>query len=310
MQNPDKGGEKWDLGIRDLKIFRVISRGIKHVYLKEGEKVFETSMDPVEVLGLYAHKGEIMRRETRIDFENLLIKDFSHAEDRVTLPFDPPEVWGSGITYEMSRRRYSEEKVPKIMDKTIYEAVYEAQRPEVFFKATAPRCVGHGEPIRIRRDSVWTLPEAELAVVIDENGSIMGFSAADDVSARDIESENPLYLPQSKIFSGCFAMGPCIVTPDEIGDPYSLKVELKIKRGGQTVYQNSTSTSKMKRRLNEQIEYLLRDNPVPRGTVLSTGTGIVPGRDVSLQEHDIVEIQIEKIGVLVTPVIKSDVQYK
>jgi len=134
MQNPDKGGEKWDLGIRDLKIFRVISRGIKHVYLKEGEKVFETSMDPVEVLGLYAHKGEIMRRETRIDFENLLIKDFSHAEDRVTLPFDPPEVWGSGITYEMSRRRYSEEKVPKIMDKRFMRLSTRRKDPRSFLR--------------------------------------------------------------------------------------------------------------------------------------------------------------------------------
>lgn len=271
--------------------------------------MFETSMDPIEALKLYVHKGDILRRETQIDLEGLLAKDFSHAGDRVTLPFDPPEVWGSGITYEMSRKRYSEENVPRIMDKTIYEAIYEAPRPEIFFKATGPRCVGHGEPIYVRRDSVWTLPEAELGTIIDEDGSILGFTAADDVSARDIESENPLYLPQSKIFRGCFAMGPCVVTPDEIGDPYSLEIELKIKREGQTVYQHSTNTCKMKRRLNEQIEYLLRDNPVPRGTVLSTGTGIVPGRDVSLQNRDVVEIRIEKIGVLVTPVIKAGVEF-
>ncbi|BBD73242.1 fumarylacetoacetate (FAA) hydrolase [Sulfodiicoccus acidiphilus] len=222
---------------------------------------------------------------------------------KITKPLDPPEVWGAGISYEAARGRYTEDVKDKGM--TIYDMVYNAERPEIFFKATANRCVGHMEPIRVRSDSSWTLPEPELGVVLSSSGRPLAFTVVDDVSARDIESENPLYLPQSKIYAGSCAVGPFLVTPDEVGDPYSLEVNLRILRGGKEVFSGRTNTSRMRRRIDEQVKYLTRDNPVPDGTLLSTGTGIVPGRDVDLREGDVVEITIDKLGTQVTPVVKG-----
>jgi 2-dehydro-3-deoxy-D-arabinonate dehydratase len=220
----------------------------------------------------------------------------------VITPYTPQEIWGAGITYKIARSRYSEENIAILRGKTIYELIYESERPELFFKDTGRRCVGHLESISIRSDSSWTLPEPELGVILRRDGEVLGYTVTNDVSARDIEASNPLYLPQSKIYKGCCSFGPFVVTPDEISDPYSLSIRMRILRGEDVIYSGETSTSRMARRIKVLSEYLTRDNDIPDGTLLMTGTGLVPGGGIYLDEGDIVEISIEKIGTLVNPV--------
>ena len=214
---------------------------------------------------------------------------------RPAVPFSPPEVWGAGVTYKRSAD-FREE------GSGIYDRVYAEPRPELFFKATASRCAGPGQPIGRRRDSTFTATEPELAVVLGGSGTILGYTLANDVSAWDIERDNPLYLPQSKIFRGCFAFGPVIVTPDEIPDPYALTLSCRVTRGEREVFAGEASTSQLKRRLPELIEWLTRSNDIPAGTVLSTGTGIIQPMDVGLEEGDVVTLACAEIGVLTNPV--------
>jgi 2-dehydro-3-deoxy-D-arabinonate dehydratase len=183
-----------------------------------------------------------------------------------------------------------------------YDRVYDADRPELFFKASAGRCAAPGEPIGRRSDSSFTASEPELAIVLGRRGTIRGFTLANDVSAWDIERDNPLYLPQSKIYRGCFSFGPVIVTPDEIADPYSLTLGCRILREGKEVFAGETSTARVKRRYTELVDWLLRSNEIATGTVLSTGTGIIQPLEVGLEEGDSVEISCPDIGVLVNPV--------
>jgi 2-dehydro-3-deoxy-D-arabinonate dehydratase len=214
---------------------------------------------------------------------------------RPAMPLTPPEVWGAGVTYRRSAE-FREE------GSGIYDRVYAEPRPELFFKATASRCVGPGDPVGRRRDSTFTACEPELAVVTASSGAILGYTLANDVSAWDIERENPLYLPQSKVYRACFAFGPVIVTPDEIADPYALELRCRITRGGREVFAGSASTSQLMRRLPELIEWLRRSNDVPDGTILSTGTGIIQPMEVGLEEGDVVTIECPEIGALTNPV--------
>ncbi|MEM2850699.1 MAG: fumarylacetoacetate hydrolase family protein [Candidatus Bathyarchaeia archaeon] len=216
------------------------------------------------------------------------------------IPHDPPEVWGCGVTYLQSRKAREDETVVK----GIYDRVYEAIRPEVFFKATSSRCVGPNEPICIRSDSKWMVPEPELAFILGRNREIVGYTIGNDVSARDIERENPLYLPQAKIFKGCCALGPAIATRETVKDPRNLKIRCTIQRNGEIVFESETTTSHIKRSLDELVEYICRDNPVPPGTAVLTGTGIIPPDDFTLKDRDIVSIEIENIGVLRNPVLQ------
>ncbi len=209
-------------------------------------------------------------------------------------PLDPPEVWGCGVTYRRSRAAREFETSTK----GVYDLVYEAERPEVFFKATASRCVGPNDEIYVRGDSKWSVPEAELAFVVGMEEEVVGFTVGNDVTARDIEGENPLYLPQAKIYDGCCAIGPSIVTVDEVGVNPKLEVECRIYRGGELVFKGSTNTSQMKRSIEDLKAYLCLYNSIPAGTVCLTGTGIVPPDDFYLKGGDVVEITIEKIGTL------------
>lgn len=213
------------------------------------------------------------------------------GEPRLTLPLTPPEVWGAGVTYRRSAD-FREEGTG------IYDRVYAAERPELFFKATASRCVGPGERIGRRCDSRFTAAEPELAVVLGSSGRILGYTLANDVSAWDIERDNPLYLPQSKVYRGCFAFGPVIVTADEIADPYALSLRCVVSRGGREVFAGEASCGQLKRKLEEIVSYLLRSNPIPTGTVLSTGTGIIQPLEVGLEEGDVVAISCGPIGEL------------
>ena len=219
---------------------------------------------------------------------------------RLRRPFAPAEVWGAGITYLRSR----DAREMETQSKGIYERVYSAVRPEIFLKDSGLRTVGPGDTIFVRSDSTWTVPEPELTVVLDIEGRVLGYTAGDDMSARDIEGENPLYLPQSKIYRNSCAIGPVVTTADEIPNPLSLKIELRILRGGKAVFEGRVETSRLKRSIDELLSYLRRDNQFSGWTALMTGTGIVPPDDFSLKGGEVVEIEIEKIGTLRNPVVK------
>ena len=217
---------------------------------------------------------------------------------RLDMPFEPPEVWAAGVTYktsEMERRR--ESGTPDV-----YSKVYEAERPELFLKATPERCVGPFDSVGVRGDSSWNVPEPELGFVVYK-GDIIGYTAGNDVSSRQIEGENPLYLPQAKVFDRCCSIGPCFVTPETLGDPHNLAVQCVIFRDGEEVFSGETSTSQMARTCEELADWLQRHNVVLNMTTVLTGTAIVPPPDFTLQEGDVVEITIEGIGTLANDVV-------
>jgi len=214
---------------------------------------------------------------------------------KLTVPVEPPEVWGAGVTYRRSAD-FREEGTG------FYDRVYVAERPELFFKASAWRAVGPGEPIGRRRDSAFTASEPEIAIVLDRAGRILGFTIANDVSAWDIERDNPLYLPQSKIYNGCFAFGPVIVTPDEIEDPYALVLRCRVTRGAREVFAGEASTAQLKRRFEEIVDWLTRSNEIRTGTVLSTGTGIIQPLGSGLEAGDVVTLTCPELGELKNPV--------
>jgi len=211
------------------------------------------------------------------------------------IPLHPREVWASGCTYESSSAFRDAEHGTR---EGFYAHVNRSPRPEIFFKGTARVCVGPDQIIGIRPDSEFTAPEPELALVLGANGTIIGYTIANDVSAWDIEKENPLYLPQSKVYTACCALGPVIVTADELPDPYSLDVTCTITRGSQTVFDGSISTKKICRQFENIIEYLIRANPVPSGSVLCTGTGIIVKEDSRLEPGDVCTITVTGIGTL------------
>lgn len=214
---------------------------------------------------------------------------------RLGPPLTPPEVWGAGVTYRRSAE-FREEGTG------FYDRVYGAERPELFFKASAWRCAGPGEPIGRRRDSAFTAAEPEIAIVLDRAGRILGYTLANDVSAWDIERDNPLYLPQSKVYNACFAFGPVIVTPDEVRDPYALVLRCRVTRGQQEVFAGEASTAQLKRRFDEIVSWLLRSNAIRTGTVLSTGTGIIQPLGHGLEEGDVVTLSCPELGELRNPV--------
>jgi 2-dehydro-3-deoxy-D-arabinonate dehydratase len=220
-----------------------------------------------------------------------------HPEDLPPLlPIHPPEVWGCGCTYETSASFRDAEHGTR---EGMYAYVYREQRPEIFFKGTARVCVASGQPIGIRSDSKFTAPEPELAVVLGSRGRIAGYTLANDVSAWDIERENALYLPQSKVYDACCALGPVLVTPDELADPYQLEMTCTVTRDGKQIFSGSTSTARLHRHIETLIEYLTKSNRVPAGTVVLTGTGIIVPQDAALAPGDVVTIRVAEIGELV-----------
>jgi 2-dehydro-3-deoxy-D-arabinonate dehydratase len=211
-------------------------------------------------------------------------------------PIDSQEVWAAGVTYFRSRTaRMAESETAG--GGSFYDRVYNADRPELFFKALAYRVVGPGGAVRIRRDSKWNVPEPELALLISPGGKISGYTIGNDMSSRDIEGENPLYLPQAKSYDGSCALGPAIlVTPEPL--PATTEISLQILRGGASVFSDATTLAAMKRRPAELVEYLFRETSFPNGCFLLTGTGIIPPDTFTLYSGDEIEIGIEGIGVL------------
>src|SRR5579872_2526072 len=211
------------------------------------------------------------------------------------IPISPAEVWACGCTYETSASFRDAEHGTR---EGMYAHVYREARPEIFFKGTARVCVGPGQGIGIRADSRFTAPEPELALVLGSKGQIVGYTLANDVSAWDIERENALYLPQSKVYTACCALGPVIVTKDELRDPYNLEMTCEIDRFGEKLFFGKTSTGRLHRKLETLLEYLLRCNHVPAAAVLLTGTGIIVTEEAALRPGDVVTIAVTEIGEL------------
>ncbi|MDE1853996.1 MAG: fumarylacetoacetate hydrolase family protein [Thaumarchaeota archaeon] len=213
-------------------------------------------------------------------------------------PIVPVEIWAAGVTYLRSR----EARETETKTKGLYDYVYSAERPELFVKDSGLRCVGPSDSVCVRSDSRWSVPEPELSVVLDHKFRIVGYTVGNDVSSRDIEGENPLYLPQAKVYRGSSAIGPVVATSDEVSDPHSLGIEMRIVRSGATAFEGRVNTSQMKRRVEDLVAYLKRNNVIGTFTVLMTGTSIVPPDNFTLRGGDVVEIEIEKVGLLRNPV--------
>ena len=215
-------------------------------------------------------------------------------------PLVPPETWAAGVTYERSRDARVDES--RVEARDVYSLVYDADRPELFLKdAHGRRTVGPGATVGVRSDAAWTVPEPEVALVLDEGGELFGATIGNDVTARDVEGANPLYLPQAKLFAGACALGPAVLVPADWAEPFDIELRL-LDEAGSAVFEARTSTAKMRRSFEELAAWLVRDNPVPAGSVLLTGTGLVPPDDVALAPGQHVEITISGIGKLVNPV--------
>jgi 2-dehydro-3-deoxy-D-arabinonate dehydratase len=216
---------------------------------------------------------------------------------RILAPVDTQEVWAAGVTYRRSR----DERKAESTTADVYDRVYVADRPELFFKSAAWRVRGPGETIGVRADSAWNVPEPELGVVVASDGSIAGFVIGNDVSSRTIEGENPLYLPQAKVYDGSCALGPCLVPADQATLP--LGINLTIERDGGQAFTGTTSSAEIKRSLEDLIEHLMRALALPDGAILLTGTDIVPAAPFTLLPGDVVRIEIDGLGVLENPVL-------
>jgi 2-dehydro-3-deoxy-D-arabinonate dehydratase len=220
--------------------------------------------------------------------------------DQIVAPLVSQEVWAAGVTYYRSRTARMAESQDTGGD-SFYDQVYNAERPELFFKATPHRVAAPNSAVRIRKDSRWNVPEPELALAITNTGRIIGYTIGNDMSSRDIEGENPLYLPQAKVYDRSCAIGPCVLVSDEMPEN-STKICLDIQRCGETVFAGLTTLAQLKRTPRTLVEFLYRDNSFPQGCILLTGTGIVPPDDFTLASGDQIRITVEPIGTLVNVV--------
>ena len=218
------------------------------------------------------------------------------ADDTILAPLQTQEIWAAGVTYFRSRTARMEES-KDAGGGSFYDRVYAAERPEIFFKATPQRVAKPGAAMHLRSDSKWMVPEPELTLVINARAEIIGYTVGNDLSCRDIEGENPLYLPQAKCFDRCASVGPCILVQSEPPAP-TTRIILKIERNGGSVVSGETTISQLKRTPEELVGFLYRDNTFPTGALLMTGTGIVPGDEFTLKSGDVVKITIEGIGTL------------
>ena len=228
--------------------------------------------------------------------------DLAAGDYECLAPIDRQEVWAAGVTYKRSQVARMEESESAA---THYDKVYTADRPELFLKATPHRVSGPGDPVRVRADSNWTVPEPEFALVISPDMRLVGYSIGNDMSARDIEGENPLYLPQAKCYREAAGLGPCVLLADGPLDRSGVEIELAIERGGEAVFGGTIQLDRMARTFEDLIDWLGRENVFPDGVVLMTGTGIVPPDEFTLEDGDSVSISITGIGTLSNPVAKD-----
>jgi 2-dehydro-3-deoxy-D-arabinonate dehydratase len=228
-------------------------------------------------------------------------------DTNILAPIDgETETWAAGVTY----RRSEEARMEESQTPDIYARVYSAQRPELFFKATPKRIAGPSAPIVVRADSTWDVPEPELVLVINAHAEIVGYTIGNDVSSRSIEGENPLYLPQAKLYAGCCALGPGITPAWEVSDPYNLAIHMTIERNNQEYWAGETSTRELKRKFEELVAYLFLENDFPDGVFLFTGTPLVPDKQFTLEPGDVVNISISLLGSLRNSVVRGKMGFQ
>jgi 2-dehydro-3-deoxy-D-arabinonate dehydratase len=271
---------------------------------KEGRpyRVPVTSMDALFTHGdLHGYLQSVIEKSEDVDF-TVSEMDFSSAN--ILAPIGTQEVWAAGVTYYRSRSARMEES-KSAGGGDFYDRVYSAERPELFFKSTASRVAGPGTHVRIRSDAKWNVPEPELTLLINQHGQIIGYTVGNDMSSRDIEGENPLYLPQAKVYDRSCALGPCIlVTPEPL--PTTTPIRIEILRRGVSAFSADITLAELKRVPTQLVEYLFRDNSFPAGAFLMTGTGIVPPDSFTLASGDRIRITIDPIGTLENEVIQGN----
>jgi 2-dehydro-3-deoxy-D-arabinonate dehydratase len=281
-----------------MRYYRTIQDGTARLVARDGEKAYDltAAREGLDSFAALANVADVLG--TGIDgvVEGLTadapLLDADSVATRATMPVVPDEVWAAGVTYQVSSDAREEESGRG----EIYQGVFEGDRPELFFKATASRTVGPGEKVGIRGDSDWDVPEPELAVVA-HRGDIVGYTVGNDMSSRSIEGDNPLYLPQAKIYDRCCAIGPAIASPETVGDPQDLELSMRIERDEEVMFDDSTSTSQLVRSPEELVSYLNRHNATPELAVLLTGTSLVP-EEFTLEADDEITIGIENVGRL------------
>lgn len=268
--------------------------------------VEDDQLFPLQLGERYGCLADLLAAEHPIAAVEQLRRDAPLAIDddsiRWMAPVDFQEVWAAGVTYLRSQTARMEESDSAA---SCYDRVYNAARPELFFKATPHRVRGHLGPLRIRRDSEWNVPEPEVTLVLSPSLKIVGLTVGNDMSSRDIEGENPLYLPQAKCYDQCAGVGPWITLFDSLPPAESLGVSLEIDRGGRTVFQQQTSAGEMARSFEDLVGWLGRENSFPQGALLMTGTGIVPTSDFTLKAGDVVHITIDRVGTLSNPIVQG-----
>ena len=234
---------------------------------------------------------EMLRRLNALELDDV----------QLLAPIDKQEVWAAGVTYLRSQTARMEESETAA---DCYDRVYQSDRPELFMKATPHRVSGPGEPLRIRKDSTWNVPEPEVTLVCSTDLRLVGFTVGNDMSSRDIEGDNPLYLPQAKVYNQCCGLGPCITLADSVPERDDMTIDLTIRRNDEVVFHEQTNAGQMARGFEDLIGWLGRDNSFPTGVYLLTGTGIVPD-DFTLEAGDVVDIDIAGIGCLSNPVVQG-----
>jgi 2-dehydro-3-deoxy-D-arabinonate dehydratase len=267
------------------------------VIIENNEGLFEADIQDWDN---FINDDNLLKKITALLTSGRAFKTHSIIESQIEAPVGKQELWACGVTYLRSKvGRQEESKLSGGAD--FYAKVYEAERPEVFFKASAHRIVGHNEKVKIRKDSTWDVPEPELTLVVTSSGKIIGYTIGNDMSSRSIEGENPLYLPQAKTYDACAAVGPCIYVTEE---PLYINtmIQLVINRNNSTIFADKIAISQMKRTPQELVSFVYRECSFPHGCLIMTGTGIVPGNDFTLQSGDEIKITIDKIGTLLNVV--------
>lgn len=267
----------------------------------EGERVL-----PLDLSGRqYRCLSDILDADDPLEVADFLVvrnRSISLETAALLAPIDDQEVWAAGVTYRRSQVARMEESESSA---SCYDRVYTSPRPELFFKATPHRVSGPGEPLRIRSDSSWSVPEPEITLVLTSDMKLAGFTIGNDMSSRDIEGENPLYLPQAKVYDRCCGLGPCVTLASGMPPLQTVQIRMVVRRRGDVVFEGSTSVSEMARTFDELIQWLGRENSFPGGAFLLTGTGIVPDSDFTLHSGDLVAISIDGIGVLINPIAQE-----
>lgn len=248
---------------------------------------------------------DVLEAENPLEVADFLLsprKTVSLDKVHLQAPIDQQEVWAAGVTYKRSQKARMEESAAAA---SCYDRVYSSPRPELFFKATPHRVAGPGQPLRIRSDSKWNVPEPEITLVLNSHLQLSGFTIGNDMSSRDIEGENPLYLPQAKVYDMCCGLGPCITLAGKMPPHETIGIQMRILRGGKVEFAGATNVGQMARPFGDLMRWLGRDNSFPYGAFLLTGTGIVPNNEFTLHVGDVVEISIDGIGTLSNPIVQG-----